>query len=127
MAIFEIKVNKNDSTRVDLIIANDQHLYLKAVDYKERQKWLVALATQKSLFPSANVSLTPSPIQQNNQMLPPWSENFQVDELNSSISSSKRNAALTTFELLNNYQNLSKNSFKVKELLIFKQFIKFLS
>ena len=113
-------MNKNDNTRVDLIIANDQHLYLKAVDYKERQKWLVALATQKSLFPSANVSLTPSPTQQNNQMLPPWSENFQVDELNSSISSLKRNAALTTFELINNYQNLSKNCFKEKEKLIFK-------
>jgi hypothetical protein len=104
-------VNKNDNTRVDLIIANDQHLYLKASDYKERQKWLVALATQKSMFPSANVSLTPTPSPQNNQILPPVAENYPDDELNSSISSSKRNAALTNFELLNNYQNLSKESF----------------
>jgi len=113
-------VNKNDNTRVDLIIANDQHLYLKATDYKERQKWLVALATQKSLFPSANVSLTPTSTHQNNQILPPLLENIPADELNSSISSSKRNAALTTFELLNNYQNLSRNSFWMSKIIIKK-------
>lgn len=113
-------MNKNDNTRVDLIIANDQHLYLKATDYKERQKWLVALATQKSLFPSANVSLTPTSTHQNNQILPPLLENIPADELNSSISSSKRNAALTTFELLNNYQNLSRNSFWMSKIIIKK-------
>ena len=51
------KVNKSDTTRVDLIVANDQHLYLKACDYKERQKWLVALASQKATYPNSNVAL----------------------------------------------------------------------
>ena len=48
-------MNKNDTTRVDLIIANDQHLYLKATDYKDRQKWLVALASQKALSSTSNI------------------------------------------------------------------------
>jgi hypothetical protein len=47
-------VNKGDPTRVDLIIPNEQYLYLKALDYKERQKWLVALASQKAS--SANLN-----------------------------------------------------------------------
>jgi hypothetical protein len=38
---------------VDLIVANDQHLYLKACDYRERQKWLIALASQKACYPNA--------------------------------------------------------------------------
>ena len=97
-------MNKNDNTRVDLIIANDQHLYLKASDYKERQKWLVALATQKSTFPSANVSLTPTPLHQGAHV------SYQTDDLNNSISSSTRNAGITPFEILNNYQNLSEYS-----------------
>lgn len=55
--LFDIIVNKNDNTRVDLIVANDQHLYLKACDYKERQKWLVALASQKASYPGNSVML----------------------------------------------------------------------
>ena len=51
-------VSKNDNTRVDLIVANDQHLYLKACDYKERQKWLVALASQKATHSSKTVPTT---------------------------------------------------------------------
>ena len=38
---------------MDLIVANDQHLYLKACDYRERQKWLVAIATQKASYPNS--------------------------------------------------------------------------
>lgn len=49
-------MSKNDNTRVDLIVANDQHLYLKACDYKERQKWLVALASQKATHSSKSVA-----------------------------------------------------------------------
>lgn len=55
--MFFFTVNKNDNTRVDLIVANDQHLYLKACDYKERQKWLVALASQKASYPGNSVML----------------------------------------------------------------------
>ncbi len=53
-------MNKSDNTRVDLIVANDQHLYLKACDYKERQKWLVALASQKASYPGSSVILNSS-------------------------------------------------------------------
>ena len=49
-------VNKQDNTRIDLIIADDQHLYLKACDYRERQKWLVALASQKATYPTMSMS-----------------------------------------------------------------------
>lgn len=45
-------MSKNDNTRVDLILPNENNLYLKANDYKERQKWLVALASQKANYPS---------------------------------------------------------------------------
>lgn len=48
ISMFDIIVNKSDPTRVDLIIPNEQYLYLRALDYKERQKWLVALASQKA-------------------------------------------------------------------------------
>lgn len=48
-------MSKNDNTRIDLIVANDQHLYLKACDYKERQKWLVALASQKATHSTKQV------------------------------------------------------------------------
>jgi hypothetical protein len=56
ISMFDIIVNKSDNTRVDLIVANDQHLYLKASDYKERQKWLVALASQKAIYPSSTIN-----------------------------------------------------------------------
>jgi hypothetical protein len=53
VSMFDIIVNKTDSTRMDLIIANDQYLYLKACDYRERQKWLINLASQKAKYPNA--------------------------------------------------------------------------
>lgn len=58
--MFDIIVSKNDNTRLDLIVANDQHLYLKACDYKERQKWLVALASQKATHSTKQVPTTSS-------------------------------------------------------------------
>ncbi len=42
-----------------MIVANEQHLYLKACDYKERQKWLVALASQKATSSAKNVVTNP--------------------------------------------------------------------
>jgi hypothetical protein len=54
ISMFDMIVNKNDATRVDLIIPNEQYLYLKALDYRERQKWLVALASHKAT--STNLS-----------------------------------------------------------------------
>lgn len=56
MFFASIKVNKSDSSRVDLILPNEQYLYLKASDYKERQKWLVALASQKATYPLNNLT-----------------------------------------------------------------------
>jgi hypothetical protein len=56
VSLFDIIVNKSDNTRVDLIILNDQHLYIKAADYKERQKWLVALASQKATISGPTVT-----------------------------------------------------------------------
>jgi len=53
ISMFDIIVSRTDNTRVDLIVANDQHLYLKACDYRERQKWLIALASQKACYPNA--------------------------------------------------------------------------
>ena len=61
ISMFDIIVNKNDSTRVDLIIPNEQYLYLKALDYKERQKWLVALASQKATTTNLNNIVNSTP------------------------------------------------------------------
>ncbi len=46
-------MSRIDGSRMDLIVPNDQHLYLKACDYRERQKWLVTLATQKANYPNS--------------------------------------------------------------------------
>jgi hypothetical protein len=46
---------------VDLIIPNEQYLYLKALDYKERQKWLVALASQKASSANLNNIMNSNP------------------------------------------------------------------
>ena len=40
---------------MDLIIANDMYLYLKATDHKERQRWLIALATQKAAYSPSHI------------------------------------------------------------------------
>lgn len=83
--LFDIIVNKNDNTRVDLIVANDQHLYLKACDYKERQKWLVALASQKASYPGSSVILNNNNLKSG--ILQTSGLNSLVDQ-NSSISTS---------------------------------------
>jgi hypothetical protein len=118
--MFDVIVNKNDNTRVDLIIASDQNLYLKAIDYKERQKWLLALATQRSRLPATSLSkaTTSQSSNHNNKhqhVLPSLSINTQSsdDHLQNTTSTS-------TFEILNtNYQNLTSydttNMLKIKQ------------
>lgn len=44
----EINVNPVDSTRLDLVIPGEQHMYLKAATSQERQQWLVALGSAKA-------------------------------------------------------------------------------
>ena len=46
--VCEIVVNPNDVTRLDLNVSNEQYLYLRANNEKERQKWLVALGSAKA-------------------------------------------------------------------------------
>lgn len=41
-------VHQIDSTRMDLVIPGEQHLYLRAATSQERQQWLVALGTAKA-------------------------------------------------------------------------------
>lgn len=47
-------VNPIDSTRLDLVIPGEQHLYLRAATSQERQQWLVALGTAKACVQSKN-------------------------------------------------------------------------
>lgn len=86
--MFDIIVSKNDNTRVDLIVANDQHLYLKACDYKERQKWLVALASQKATHSSKTVSTTLSSSAPTNAEILTASLNVNSDENSDAFISS---------------------------------------
>ncbi|KAJ3643221.1 hypothetical protein Zmor_025945 [Zophobas morio] len=44
----EINVNPMDSTRLDLVIPGEQHMYLRAATSQERQQWLVALGSAKA-------------------------------------------------------------------------------
>lgn len=44
----EINVSQIDSTRMDLVIPGEQHMYLKAATSKDRQQWLVALGSAKA-------------------------------------------------------------------------------
>lgn len=44
----EINVNPLDTTRLDLVIPGEQHLYLRAATSQERQQWLVALGSAKA-------------------------------------------------------------------------------
>merc|ERR1739844_499548 len=46
--VCEIVVHPNDVTRLDLNVSNEQYLYLRANNEKERQKWLVALGSAKA-------------------------------------------------------------------------------
>lgn len=41
-------VNPVDTTRMDLVIPGEQHMYLKAATSQERQRWLVALGSAKA-------------------------------------------------------------------------------
>ena len=81
ISMFDIIVNKNDPTRVDLIIPNEQYLYLKALDYKERQKWLVALASQKATSTNLN-NIMPNAINTARASL-------STDDTNTPVSHSK--------------------------------------
>jgi hypothetical protein len=122
--LFKIfKVNKSDNTRVDLIVANDQHLYLKATDYKERQKWLVALASQKAIYPSNNLAFLNNPHPSLNNKLPiptlpnSSSSNIDTESLNGLEHQSDRHTSSSLFQesfetLLTNCQNLSKQLLK---------------
>ncbi|XP_019878206.1 pleckstrin homology domain-containing family A member 3 isoform X2 [Aethina tumida] len=44
----EINVHSIDTTRLDLVIPGEQHIYLKAATSQERQQWLVALGSAKA-------------------------------------------------------------------------------
>ena len=46
--VCEIVVNPSDPTRLDLNVSNEQYLYLRANNEKERQQWLVALGSAKA-------------------------------------------------------------------------------
>jgi len=43
-----VTVSGVDSTRMDLVIPGEQHIYLKAANAQERQQWLVALGSAKA-------------------------------------------------------------------------------
>lgn len=45
-------VNNIDSTRLDLVIPGQQHMYLRAPSPQDRQKWLVALGSAKACVES---------------------------------------------------------------------------
>lgn len=46
--MISVLVNPVDSTRMDLVIPGEKHMYLKAATSQERQKWLVALGSAKA-------------------------------------------------------------------------------
>lgn len=50
----EIIVNPVDSTRMDLVIPGEQHIYLRAATSQERQQWLVALGSAKACVTTRN-------------------------------------------------------------------------
>ena len=121
-------MNKNDNTRVDLILTNDLHLYLKASDYKERQKWLVALATQKATYPSNNLPqlyINPQLPPNIHQQQLPLKSNSHDDLVNPNDektfhSSTTTNSSSTPAAILqSNYQNLT--SYDATNLLKIKQ------
>lgn len=47
-------VNPVDSTRMDLVIPGEQHIYLRAATSQERQQWLVALGSAKACVTTRN-------------------------------------------------------------------------
>ncbi|XP_049866661.1 pleckstrin homology domain-containing family A member 3-like isoform X2 [Pectinophora gossypiella] len=52
VAVCQINVNTIDSTRMDLVIPGQQHMYLRAPSPQDRQKWLVALGSAKACVDS---------------------------------------------------------------------------
>ncbi|CAG9096463.1 unnamed protein product [Plutella xylostella] len=52
VSVCQINVNNIDSTRLDLVIPGQQHMYLKAPSPQDRQKWLVALGSAKACVAS---------------------------------------------------------------------------
>ncbi len=113
---------------MDLILANDLHLYLKASDYKERQKWLVALATQKATYPSNNLPplyVNPQlPLNILQQHLPLKSNShddfIMPNDEKTFHSSTTTNSSSTPAAILQtNYQNLT--SYDATNLLKIKQ------
>ena len=46
--VCEIVVNSQDVTRFDLNVSNEQYIYMRAANEKERQQWLVALGSAKA-------------------------------------------------------------------------------
>lgn len=47
-------MNGIDSTRMDLVIPGEQHMYLRAATSQERQQWLVALGSAKACEQNRN-------------------------------------------------------------------------
>ncbi|XP_072944383.1 pleckstrin homology domain-containing family A member 3-like [Epargyreus clarus] len=47
VSVCQINVNNIDTTRLDLVIPGQQHMYLRAPSPQDRQKWLVALGSAK--------------------------------------------------------------------------------
>ncbi|KAF6030216.1 PLEKHA8 [Bugula neritina] len=48
MSVCDVNVDLGDPCRLDLVIAREQHFYIKASNAKERQQWLVALGSCKA-------------------------------------------------------------------------------
>ncbi|XP_026283366.2 pleckstrin homology domain-containing family A member 3, partial [Frankliniella occidentalis] len=63
VSALEINVNPVDSTRLDLVIPGEQHIYLRAANAQERQQWLVALGSTKACVntKSRKDSVEPNP------------------------------------------------------------------
>lgn len=51
---FSFLVHSVDTTRMDIVIPGEQHLYLRAATSQERQLWLVALGSAKACVQNKN-------------------------------------------------------------------------
>jgi hypothetical protein len=49
-----LSANPVDSTRMDLVIPGEQHIYLRAATCQERQQWIVALGSAKACVTTRN-------------------------------------------------------------------------
>uniref|UniRef100_A0A1B6C3E3 PH domain-containing protein n=1 Tax=Clastoptera arizonana TaxID=38151 RepID=A0A1B6C3E3_9HEMI len=52
VSALEIILNTVDTSRMDLVIPGEKHIYLKASSSQERQQWLVALGSSKACLTS---------------------------------------------------------------------------